>query len=94
MAEASDLFICEGMYGEMEMLGKARENRHMMIVEAAQLAKAAQVRELWLTHYSPSLVRPDLYMEEARKVFPSSRPGKDRKTKVLNYSNDEENTVK
>lgn len=94
MAEGSDLFICEGMYGGTEMLGKAKENRHMTIVEAAQLAREAQVQELWLTHYSPSLVRPDLFMEEARQVFSSARPGKDRKTKVLNFSNEEENDMK
>ncbi|MCH5265998.1 MAG: ribonuclease Z [Lachnospiraceae bacterium] len=84
-AKGADLFICEGMYGEDEMLEKARENRHMTFSEAAMLAKEAEVPELWLTHYSPSLIRPDEYMEKTRKIFPFTKPGKDRKTKVLQF---------
>ena len=57
-AAGSDLFICEGMYGEPDKEAKAREYKHMTFQEAAALAKKAQVGEIWLTHYSPSLVRP------------------------------------
>ena len=45
-AKDADLFICEGMYGEKEKEGKARENKHMMFSEAAQLAKQAEPKEL------------------------------------------------
>ena len=41
------------------------------------LARDAHVREMWLTHYSPSLTRPEPYMDEVRKIFPHSKPGKD-----------------
>lgn len=82
-AEGSDLFICEGMYGEPEKQANAEENRHMMFTEAAKLAKKAQVKELWLTHFSPSLVKPEQYMDEVRKIFPDSKPGKDGKSTVL-----------
>lgn len=85
-AKKADLFICEGMYGEPEMVSKAKEKRHMTFAEAAALAKQADVTEMWLTHYSPSLIRPDLYMEEVKKIFPAAKPGKDRKTKVLNFA--------
>lgn len=88
MAENSDLFICEGMYGENGMSGKAKENKHMTFTEAAVLARQAGVSELWLTHYSPSLVRPDFYMKEVRKIFPCAKPGKDRKTKILTFDGD------
>lgn len=88
MAENSDLFICEGMYGEPEMSGKAKENKHMTFTEAAELARQAGVSELWLTHFSPSLVRPDFYMKEVRKIFPCAKPGKDRKTKILTFDED------
>lgn len=54
----SDLLICEGMYGDKEKKAKAIENKHMMFLEAAQTAKEAEVKELWLTHYSPSLLYP------------------------------------
>lgn len=87
--EKGDLFICEGMYGEPEMVSKAKENRHMMFTEAAQLAKEAEVSELWLTHYSPSLIRPDDFMEPVRKIFPAAKPGKDRKSAYLTFEKKE-----
>ncbi len=67
-AKDSDLFICEGMYGEKEKAAKAVEYKHMTFYEAAQLAREAQVGELWLTHYSPSLTRPEEYMDDVRDL--------------------------
>ena len=58
-AAGADLFICEGMYGEKDKQKKAREYKHMTFYEAAQLAKDAGVKEMWLTHYSPSLIKPE-----------------------------------
>ena len=57
-AREADLLICEGMYGEAEKAAKAKEYKHMTFQEAARMAKEAQARELWLTHYSPSLIHP------------------------------------
>ena len=88
-AEKSDLFICEGMYGEAEKADKAIEHKHMMFTEAAQLAKKAQVARMWLTHFSPSLVHPEEFMGEVRKIFPNSVPGKDGKTVDLLFDEDE-----
>ena len=85
-AKDSDLFICEGMYGEKEKAAKAVEYKHMTFYEAAQLAREAQVRELWLTHYSPSLTRPEEYMDDVRKIFPAAKPGKDRMSAELAFS--------
>ena len=68
-AENADLFICEGMYGEPDMLEKAREHKHMTFYEAAEMANSAHVKELWLTHYSPSLVHPEDFKGEVRKIF-------------------------
>lgn len=59
-ARGADLFICEGMYGEPDKQAKAKENKHMTFYEAAELAKRADVQRLWLTHYSPSLNRPEI----------------------------------
>ncbi len=84
-AQGADLFICEGMYGEPEKKQKAREYKHMTFYEAAYLAKEAQVEELWLTHYSPSLVRAEEYMGEVRKIFPNAIAGKDGKSVDLQY---------
>lgn len=82
-AAGADLFICEGMYGEPGKEQKAIEYKHMTFKEAAHLAKEAQVKEMWLTHYSPSLARPEEFLDTARKIFPATYPGKDGKTVEL-----------
>lgn len=76
-AQNADLLIAEGMYGEAEKLEKAKLNRHMMMQEAASIAKEANVRELWLTHYSPSMPYPAMYKEEVRAIFPNTIISKD-----------------
>lgn len=84
-AAGSDLFICEGMYGEPGKEQKAVEYKHMTFKEAARLAKEAEVKEMWLTHYSPSLTRPEEFMEDVRKIFQNSHPGKDGKSVELDF---------
>ena len=76
-AKGADLFICEGMYGEEEKDSKAVEYKHMTMYEAADIAKGAGVREMWLTHYSPSLNRPEEYMDKVREIFQNAKAGKD-----------------
>ncbi|NLL77761.1 MAG: ribonuclease Z [Clostridiales bacterium] len=87
-AAGADLFICEGMYGEPDKKEKAKEYKHMTFYEAAELAKEADVGQLWLTHYSPSLVRAEEYMDAVRKIFPRSVAGKDGKTIELMFEED------
>lgn len=76
-AQDADLFICEGMYGEAEKKDKAREYKHMTFLEAADLARRAGARELWLTHYSPSLVRPEEFMGGVHRIFPEAVAARD-----------------
>ena len=89
-AADSDLFICEGMYGEPEKQQKAREHKHMTMAEAAEIAREAKVKELWLTHYSPSMVHPKWYLNDTRKIFPAAHLGEDRKTLEMKFEEDEE----
>lgn len=65
----SDLFICEGMYGDENKLEDALEKKHMLISEAAAIADRCKVKELWLTHFSPSMLNPSEYLQDAREVF-------------------------
>ncbi len=88
-AEHADLLICEGMYGEAEKQARASEYKHMTFAEAAKVAKEAQVAELWLTHYSPSLVRPKDALPEARGIFANTRCGKDGMSVTLEFDKDE-----
>ena len=84
-ASMADLFICEGMYGEKEKAVKAKENKHMTFYEAAALAKEAQPKQMWLTHYSPSLIKPEEYMDEVRSIFPRAKAARDGWTAELEF---------
>lgn len=77
-AADADLFICEGMYGEDEKLPNAKEHKHMMMTEAAKLAKEANVKELWLTHYSPATARPMEFEDKVKAIFSATKIAKDR----------------
>ena len=87
-ATESDVFICEGMYAEKDKLAKAKQKKHMTFYEAADMAKRANVKELWLTHFSPSLVRAEEYMPEVRSIFENSKLGKDGKSVELMFEED------
>ena len=84
-AKESDLFICEGMYGEDDKADKARGYKHMTFREAAVLARDARVKEMWLTHYSPSLTRPDEFIDKVREIFPGSKAARDGWTLELEF---------
>lgn len=84
-AKNADLFICEGMYAEPDKLQKAKQYKHMTFYEAAELAKQAQVEEMWLTHFSPSLVGAKSYMKQVRDIFPNAYLGEDGKTVKLDF---------
>ena len=86
----ADLFICEGMYAEKEKEAKARQYKHMTFYEAARLAREAKAARLWLTHFSPSLVRGEDYMDKVREIFPEACLGKDGKTLELDFEESKE----
>ena len=88
-AKGADLFICEGMYAEPDKLKKARQYKHMTFYEAAELAREAQAQELWLTHFSPSLVGAKGYMKQVREIFPNAHLGEDGKTVELDFQEEE-----
>lgn len=84
-AKNADLFICEGLYGDKEKYEKTKKRKHMMFHEAAEIAKKAEVKELWLTHFSPALPDPYNYLQNATNIFANTKTGKDRKTKTLRF---------
>ena len=89
-ATGADLLICEGMYAEKEKLAKAKQYKHMTFYEAAKIAKEADVKELWLTHFSPSLVHAAGYMPQVCGIFENSHLGKDGRMVVLNFPDEED----
>ena len=84
-AKDADLFICEGMYGERGDINNAVKYKHMTFEEAAGLAKDAAVKELWLTHYSPAIMHPEIFMDDVRKIFANAYAAKDRRSMELNF---------
>lgn len=82
----SDLFICEGTYGEDKDIQKAIKNKHMTFREAAVLAKDGEVREMLLTHFSPSMLDPNEYLQNANEVFENIIIGEDELAKTLKFT--------
>ncbi len=87
-AKDADLFICEGMYGEKDKAAKAREHKHMTFFEAAELGREAGPREMWLTHYSPSLNRPEEFLDDIKEIFPRVKTAKDGWTKEIGFDDE------
>lgn len=76
-SQNADLLICEGMYDSDDKLSKAIEKKHMTYSEAAHIALEANVKELWLTHYSPSLTEPTENLKNATDIFKNTKAGYD-----------------
>lgn len=89
MAHESDLFICEGMYGDPEKEARAAEAGHMLYRDAAALATEAGARRLWLTHYSPSVKDPiEFFESEALERFPGAVLGEDGTRETIRFDED------
>ncbi|MBE6829084.1 MAG: ribonuclease Z [Ruminococcaceae bacterium] len=76
-AHDADLFICEGMYGENAQSEKMWKKGHMVFSDSAGLAKSAEVKQLWLTHFSPAMKYPERYLDAARCIFRYTEVGYD-----------------
>lgn len=68
-AKNSDLFICEGMYGDYEQKKSMNQKRHMLMQDACKLACEGEVKRLWLTHYSPAEKYPKRFEKSLKKLF-------------------------
>lgn len=75
----SDLLVCEGMF-ESELIDQAKEKKHMTAVQAATIARDADVRRMCMIHYSPRYTDRDLekLLTEAREVWPKAELSRDR----------------
>lgn len=70
LGKNAGLMIAEGLY--VEDGEKAHEKGHMVFSEAAELARRAGAKRLWLTHYSPALTDPRGALPAAQSVFPQA----------------------
>jgi ribonuclease Z len=83
--EGADLFIADAMYGDEEDKPKRWEAQHMTFAEAATIARDGGARQLWLTHFSPTLSDPDAYLDRATAIFPATTLGHDGLTTTLAF---------
>ena len=75
----SDLLICEGMFAQ-DCLDQAKEKKHMTAIQAATIARDADVKRMAMIHYSPRYNDKDLkvLLEEAQSVWPKTELTRDR----------------
>lgn len=85
MAKDSDLIIAEGLYGDDAKRKDAASKGHMVYSEAARIAKEANAKELWLTHFSPAMLNPKEHLSVARDIFPNTSTGFNIKTTTLRF---------
>lgn len=82
-AEDSQLFICEGMYGDKDKKQSMNEKGHMLMQDACRLAYEAGAERLWLTHYSPAENSPEIYADELASIFTNVTVSKDGERAVI-----------
>jgi len=71
MAKDADILIHDGTYSQAD-LDKVEDRDHSTAAQAAQTAKEAGVKKLYLTHISQRYPDPKMLQEEARAIFPES----------------------
>ncbi|MDO5827544.1 MAG: ribonuclease Z [Methanobrevibacter sp.] len=76
LARDSDILIHESTY-EAEDHQRAVDNAHSTSVEAAEIAREANVNELVLTHISTRYTSDENILSEAQKVFKNTKVAKD-----------------
>jgi len=72
----SDVLIHEAAFASKDM-DRAIETFHSTALEAAELAKKANCKKLYLTHFSTRYENLDLLLKEAQAVFPETYIAKD-----------------
>jgi ribonuclease Z len=69
LAQGADLLVCEATYQHGEAV-EAHEHFHLTAAGAAELALAAGVRRLGLTHFSQRYSSLEGFQEEASAIHP------------------------
>lgn len=87
-AYGADLLISDATYGEDAQADEAELWGHSTFRQAAELARDACVRQLWLTHFSQSMKAPADYLANALSVFPNSVCGYDGLSVTLQFDDE------
>ncbi|MBR4538393.1 MAG: ribonuclease Z [Clostridia bacterium] len=89
-AKEADLLISEATYGENEQAELAIDHGHMNFAQAASIARQAQVKQLWLAHYSQMVEDPEAYLPNAASIFANTLCGQDGMRAALRFENETE----
>ena len=73
----ADLLICDSTYGDDLDEENAVRYGHMTFSAAGKIASVANVRRLWLSHFSHKITEPDLFLKNAQLSFPNALCGTD-----------------
>ena len=84
-AAGADLMICEATYGDNNHAQLAAEYGHMVFAQAAEAARRAGVKRLWLTHYSQVVEDPQIYRPNATAIFENAVCGVDGMSTTLRF---------
>ena len=84
-AEGADLLISEATYGENEQAELAVDHGHMNFAQAASIARQANVKRLWLAHYSQMIEDPQAYLQNAAGIFANAVCGQDGMSTTLQF---------
>ncbi len=84
-ARGADLMISEATYGENAQAQMAAEYGHMTFAQAAEVARRADARRLWLAHYSQMVEDPGEYLPNATAVFGNTLCGEDGMSLTLRF---------
>ena len=84
-ARDADLLCMDATYADDADLPKAELYGHATCRETGALAAAANVRRLWLTHYSAAVTDPAPGLAAARTAYPAAVAGYDGLTEELEF---------
>jgi len=76
LAMGSDLLIHEATFAH-DLQESAIEGRHTTAQEAAEVAKRAKVKQLYLNHISQRYTNAKVLEEEAKAIFPNTKVAED-----------------
>ena len=84
-ARQADLLIMDATYAKDQYADKAALYGHATFTQTAALAARAQVKRLWLTHYSARVADPEESLSAAQAIFPAAECGTDGKAITLTF---------
>ncbi|MBT5877334.1 MAG: ribonuclease Z [Candidatus Latescibacteria bacterium] len=76
LAHHADVLVHDGMFDD-DLRDQAKLKKHSTVVQAARLAKRAQVKRLILTHVSNRYLDDRPLLLQARSVFPNTKMARD-----------------